>query len=28
VQWALEPEGKLADFVADSLTDWFRLSGL
>ena len=28
VQWALEPEGKLADFVADSLRDWFRLSGL
>ena len=27
VQWALEPEGKLADFVAASLTDWFRLAG-
>ena len=28
VQWALEPKGKLADFVAHSLKDWFRLSGL
>jgi AcrR family transcriptional regulator len=28
VQWALEPEGQLADFVARSLRDWFRLSGL
>jgi AcrR family transcriptional regulator len=28
VQWALEPEGRLADFVADSLRDWFRLAGL
>jgi AcrR family transcriptional regulator len=28
MQWALEPQGKLADFVADSLKDWFRLSGL
>lgn len=28
VQWALEPQGRLADFVADSLRDWFRLSGL
>ena len=28
VQWALEPEGKLADFVAGSLRDWFRLAGL
>ena len=28
VQWALEPQGKLADFVARSLRDWFRLCGL
>src|SRR5215469_11080585 len=28
VQWALEPEGALADFVAESLTDWFRIAGL
>jgi AcrR family transcriptional regulator len=28
VQWALEPEGTLADFVTRSLRDWFRLSGL
>jgi AcrR family transcriptional regulator len=28
VQWALEPEGRLADFVRESLRDWFRLSGL
>jgi AcrR family transcriptional regulator len=28
VQWALEPRGKLADFVAASLRDWFRLGGL
>lgn len=28
VQWALEPRGQLADFVAASLRDWFRLSGL
>ncbi|MBI1196379.1 MAG: TetR family transcriptional regulator [Phenylobacterium sp.] len=28
VQWALEPRGKLADFVRRSLRDWFRLSGL
>lgn len=27
VQWALEPQGALADFVAQSLTDWFRLAG-
>lgn len=27
VQWALEPRGKLADYVRDSLTDWFRLAG-
>jgi AcrR family transcriptional regulator len=28
VQWALEPRGKLADFVARSLRDWFRLAGV
>lgn len=28
VQWAIEPQGKLADFVRDSLRDWLRLSGL
>lgn len=28
IQWALEPKGRLADFVARSLRDWFRLSGL
>ena len=27
VQWALEPRGRLADFVTRSLKDWFRLSG-
>ena len=27
VQWALEPRGRLADFVARSLRDWFRLAG-
>jgi AcrR family transcriptional regulator len=27
VQWALEPRGTLADYVADALTDWFRLAG-
>lgn len=27
VQWALDPEGKLYEFVAESLRDWFRLSG-
>ena len=27
VQWALDPQGRLADFVADSLGDWFRLAG-
>ena len=27
VQWALEPKGKLADFVTRSLRDWFRLAG-
>ncbi len=27
VQWALDPRGKLTDFVARSLRDWFRLSG-
>lgn len=28
VQWALEPRGALADFVAESLRDWFRLAGV
>ena len=28
IQWALEPSGRLADFVARSLRDWFRLAGL
>ncbi len=28
VQWALEPQGKLYEFVAESLRDWFRLGGL
>ena len=28
VQWALEPRGRLADFVAESLRDCFRLCGL
>jgi AcrR family transcriptional regulator len=28
VQWALDPRGRLADFVARSLRDWFRLCGL
>lgn len=28
MQWAMEPQGPLADFVARSLRDWFRLSGL
>jgi AcrR family transcriptional regulator len=28
IQWALEPRGKLAAFVARSLRDWFRLAGL
>jgi AcrR family transcriptional regulator len=27
VQWALEPRGQLADFVARNLMDWFRLGG-
>jgi AcrR family transcriptional regulator len=27
VQWALDPQGRLADFVAESLSDWFRLAG-
>ena len=27
VQWGLEPHGRLADFVARSLADWFRLAG-
>jgi AcrR family transcriptional regulator len=28
VQWAMEPHGRLADFVSASLTDCFRLCGL
>ena len=28
VQWALEPRGRLADFVTDRLRDCFRLCGL
>lgn len=28
IQWALEPQGALADFVARSLRDWFRLGGV
>jgi AcrR family transcriptional regulator len=28
VQWGLDPRGRLADFVAQSLGDWFHLSGL
>jgi AcrR family transcriptional regulator len=28
IQWALEPRGRLADFVARSLEDWFHLAGL
>lgn len=28
VQWALEPKGALADFVDESLRDWFQLAGL
>ena len=27
VQWALEPRGRLYDFMKRSLRDWFRLSG-
>ncbi|MFI4933529.1 MAG: TetR/AcrR family transcriptional regulator [Caulobacterales bacterium] len=27
VQWGLEPHGRLDDFVARSLQDWFRLCG-
>jgi AcrR family transcriptional regulator len=27
IQWALEPQGRLADFVTRSLEDWFRLAG-
>jgi AcrR family transcriptional regulator len=27
VQWALEPQGRLADFVTRSLKDWFRACG-
>jgi hypothetical protein len=28
VQWALEPRGRLARFIAHSLKDWFRLAGV
>jgi AcrR family transcriptional regulator len=28
IQWALEPRGRLADFVKRSLKDWFRLGGM
>jgi AcrR family transcriptional regulator len=28
IQWALEPRGRLSDFVTTSLRDWFRLCGL
>ncbi len=28
VQWALEPRGRLTQFVAQSLKDWFRLAGI
>jgi AcrR family transcriptional regulator len=28
MQWALEPKGRLYDFVRRSLRDWFRLCGL
>jgi TetR/AcrR family transcriptional regulator, macrolide resistance operon repressor len=27
MQWAFEPKGKLADFMARSLKDWFNLAG-
>jgi AcrR family transcriptional regulator len=27
IQWAIEPKGKLARFVQNSLRDWFALSG-
>jgi AcrR family transcriptional regulator len=27
-QWALEPRGRLARFIAHSLKDWFRLAGV
>jgi AcrR family transcriptional regulator len=27
IQWALEPRGRLSDFVTKSLKDWFRLAG-
>ena len=27
VQWGLEPQGRLADFMARRLQDWFRLCG-
>ena len=28
IQWALEPRGRLSDFVTASLRDWFHLCGL
>ena len=28
IQWALEPRGRLSDFVTASLKDWFGLCGL
>lgn len=28
IQWALEPQGTLAEFVTGCLTDWFRLCGV
>ena len=28
IQWALEPHGRLAQFVTNSLKDWFRLAGI
>lgn len=28
VQWALEPRGRLAQFVMQSLKDWFRVAGV
>lgn len=28
IQWALQPKGRLTDFLTASLTDWFRLAGM
>jgi AcrR family transcriptional regulator len=28
VQWALDPQGRFADFLRGSLRDWFRLGGV